>query len=212
MKIVKAGCIIVDDIDGKRILQKLEACGRTAYKSEHRITPDSAPEFIGRLIRMGHESVLEHVSVSVRFLTDRSTSHQIVRHRLASYTQESQRYINYTNQKFGGHVVFVCPSFLMDRPADCEQAILWKEAMENAEKAYFALIEAGAYPQEARSVLPNSTKTELVMTANLREWRHFLKMRLSKGAHPDIRMLAEDLLDQFQSRIPVVFDDIKEED
>lgn len=200
MNIVAAKVEIMTPIDGERVLRHIELCGRVCYKSETRISSDSARQFIANLIARGHESVLEHFSLSVRFICDRGVSHEIVRHRLASYSQESTRYCNY-GQRNG--VNFIQPTF-----DDAKQLAIWQQAMASCEKAYLELLAAGASPQMARSVLPNSLKTDIVMTANLREWRHFIKMRASMAAHPQIRELALELARQLREKIPVVFDDV----
>ena len=207
MKIINACYSIETPIDGAEILKRIEKAGRTCYKSEDRITAESAEKFVRMLIERGHESVLEHESITVRFVCDRGVSHEIVRHRLASYSQESTRYCNYSNDRFRNNITFIKPCFLDEGTGGYK---LWKQAMFIAEKEYFELLNLGCTPQEARSVLPNSTKTEIVMTANLREWRHFLKLRTAKAAHPQMRELTVPLLHELQERIPVVFDDIKE--
>jgi len=193
------------EIDGMEILKKIERIGRTCYKSEDRITDDSAVKFVKMLVENGHEAMIEHVHVSVRIICDRGVSHEIVRHRMASYAQESTRYCNYGKDKFGNEITVIEPNFWNDKP-DCKK--VWEEAMKQAEEAYMKLIELGATPQEARSVLPNSLKTEIVVTMNLREWRHFFKLRTDKAAHPQIREIAVPLLKAFKEKIPVVFDDI----
>jgi len=206
MKITKPKVFVEDRIDGEEILKNIERYGRTAYKSEDRITNDSSRQFVKMLIDSGHESVLEHEKITVRVVCDRGISHEIVRHRIASYTQESTRYCNYSKGKFGREITVIWPCFL-DSLED-KKAKVWKEAMEYAEKAYMKLISLGASPQEARSVLPNSLKTEIVITMNLREWRHFFKLRTSKQAHPQMREIAFMILDLFKKLVPVVFDDI----
>lgn len=205
MKIINASYRIETPIDGKQILKRIEKAGRTCYKSEDRITAESAEAFVQRLIERGHESVLEHESITVRFICDRSISHEIVRHRLASFSQESTRYCNYSGNRFGNQITFIKPCFLDEGTGWYK---LWKQAMFVAEKEYFELLNWGCTPQEARSVLPNSLKTEVVMTANLREWRHFLKLRTATAAHPQMRELTVPLLYELQRRIPVVFDDM----
>lgn len=208
MKIVKAGVEFITPIDGATILKRLETCGRTCYKSESRITETSAPAFCANMIDRGHESVLEHCSFTVRFTCDRGVSHEIVRHRLASYSQESTRYCNYGSDKFGQEITVIKPCF-------CDETrdgfYRWKSSCEESERSYFMLLNYGWTPQEARSVLPNSLKTEVVMTANIREWRHFLKMRCSEAAHPQMREVALILLKEVHAKIPVLFDDLWEE-
>lgn len=206
MRVVKAGFQILTYIDEPiSILGPLELAGRTCYKSESTITPDSAASFVRKLIQSGHESVLEHQSVSVRVICDRGVSHEIVRHRLASYSQESTRFCNYGK---AGEVTFIEPCFWAKGSLHYE---VWKSAMEHAEQVYLQMIEHGSSPQEARCVLPNSLKTEIVMTMNLREWRHFFKLRAAGVAgkpHPQMLEIAVPMLSRFKSLIPVVFDDI----
>ena len=200
MKIINASYHIETPIDGAEILKRIEKAGRTCYKSEDRITAESATAFVQMLIERGHESVLEHESITVRFVCDRGVSHEIVRHRLASYSQESQRYVRYN-----GDIEFINP-----RMPNAKAYEAWQELCERAEETYKELLSHGVQPQQARSVLPNSTKTEIVMTANLREWRHFLKLRTASAAHPQMRELTLPLLKELQAWIPVVFDDIGE--
>ena len=206
MKIINASYRIETPIDGAEILKRIEKAGRTCYKSEDRITDESAESFVRMLIERGHESVLEHESITVRFVCDRGISHEIVRHRLASYSQESTRYCNYSGDRFGSGLTVIKPYFLKEKTGAYTS---WITAMFVAEKEYFAMLNWGCTPQEARSVLPKRTKTEVVMTANLREWRHFLKLRTAKAAHPQMRELTVPLLKELQERIPVVFDDIQ---
>lgn len=208
MQAIKAYTQIFKDFEGQKVLQKLELVGRTCYKSEDKITEDSAAKFVAGLIKRGHEAMLEHVSITVKFVTDRGISHEIVRHRLASYAQESTRYCNYSQDKFGHELTFIIPDFL---EYGSEGFKLWKDEMKQVEKTYFAMLEAGHTPQEARSVLPNSLKTEVVMTANLREWRAFFKLRAANStgaAHPQMLEITRPLLDDLKAMIPVVFDDI----
>lgn len=205
MKIINASYHIETSIDGAEILKRIEKAGRTCYKSEDRITEESAKVFVRMLIERGHESVLEHASITVRFVCDRGVSHEIVRHRIASFSQESTRYCNYSNDRFGSELTFIKPCFFKEKKgAYCS----WYNSIDFAECAYFDMLDDGCTPQEARSVLPSSIKTEVVMTANLREWRHFLKLRTSTAAHPQMRELTVPLLKELQERIPVVFDDI----
>ena len=212
MQAIKAYTQIFKDFEGQKVLQKLELVGRTCYKSEDKITEDSAAKFVAGLIKRGHEAMLEHVSITVKFVTDRGISHEIVRHRLASYAQGSTRYCNYSQDKFGHELTFIIPDFL---EYGSEGFKLWKDEMKQVEKTYFAMLEAGHTPQEARSVLPNSLKTELVMTANLREWRAFFKLRAANStgaAHPQMLEITRPLLDDLKAMIPVVFDDITYEE
>lgn len=204
MKILESS-IAVDWIEsGSEILRRLERYGRTAYKSEDRINDNSAIDFVKMIIKRGHLSVLEHVYVSVRVICDRGISHEIVRHRIASYTQESTRYCNYALGEFGRELTFILPSFFKNKTGARYQE--WLTNMRIAERTYRAMIGYGAKPQEARSVLPNSLKTEIVMTMNLRTWLHFFKLRTAPDAHPDMQVVANKMLDEFRAHIPVVFD------
>lgn len=211
MKIVKSKVEILTVISegGVKELKLIELAGRTAYKSEDNISDDisSAKRFINMIVKLGHESVLEHSLLTVRFTCDRGVSHEIVRHRMAAYTQESTRYCNYASGKFGREITFIAPSTLKK---DSIEYFEWYQACDEAEKNYIACMQLNMKPEQARAVLPMSVKTEVVMSANYREWRHFLKLRCAKTAHPDIRKLALELLCELQLRIPVVFDDIYE--
>ena len=207
MKIINPSVQLEDEIDGQRIMKKIERIGRTCYKSEGNITEDSAEKFVKNIMNKNHESVLEHVNISVRVICDRGVTHEIVRHRIASYSQESQRFCNYSNDKFGNELTFIKPCFFEEGSKGYE---IWKKSMQNIENEYMELIEVGAKPQEARSILPNSIKTEIVMTMNLREWRHFFLLRCDKAAHPQMREIANMILKEFKSSIPVVFDDLYE--
>ena len=208
MRIIKPRVEFITPINGDVILKRLEQCGRVCYKSEGRITENSAPRFVETLIKRGHEAVLEHCSFTVKFVCDRGVSHEIVRHRMASYCQESTRYCNYGKGDFNGEIIVIEPSYLIKGTAAYDA---WKAACEATEQAYFDLLNWGLSPQEARAVLPSSLKTEVVMTANIREWRHILKLRCSKAAHPQMREVATQLLKELQEKIPVLFDDIDPE-
>ena len=214
MKIVKAGYEILTPISkgGIQELQHIEKIARVCYKSEHLISEDgeSAKKMIKMLINRDHTAMIEHSMLSVKFIVDRGVSHEIVRHRISSFAQESTRYCNYAKDKFNNEIVVIRPNFFLDETAKAYKE--WENAMRNAEKSYFCLIEAGATPQEARSVLPSSTKTEITMTANYREWRNFFKLRIDKAAHPQIREVAIPLLKELQEKLPIVFEDIVAED
>ena len=226
MKIINAGYEILrpNPIDGIAELEHLELCARTAYKSEDKITEngESAKRMIKRLIESGHESTLEHGGMTAKFIVDRGVSHEIVRHRLASYTQESTRYCNYSKDKFGNEITVIKPCFFSDCFGETltDETLVerlgytawdeasWAEAMLECEERYFELLQCGRSPQEARSVLPNSLKTEVIMTANWREWRHFLRLRGASDAHPQIQEVARPLLNELHEKIPVLFDDV----
>ena len=206
MKLVKPGYEILTEIDGLKELQTIERAARTCYKSEAAITEDgeSAKKLIRRLIQNGHEAMLEHSFLSVKFTVDRGVTHELVRHRLCSFAQESTRYCNYAGKKFGYDVRFVIPYFFADKP-DAMQ--IWSEACARAEQAYFDLLDGDTTPQEARTVLPSSTAAEIVMSGNYREWRHILRLRTARDAHPQMREVMCPLGKELQSRIPVIFDD-----
>lgn len=205
MRIIEPNYEILDDIDGMAMLRDIERAGRVCYKSEDRITDTSAPAFVKMLISRGHEAMVEHAWFSVKFVCDRGVSHELARHRVVSFAQESTRYCNYGNEKFGRQITVIEPCFLEKSSFAYG---LWAEGVAHAEWAYFALLDDGARPEEARSVLPNSLKTEVVITANLREWRHILKLRTAETAHPQMLQLMRPLLAELKVRIPVIFDDI----
>lgn len=209
MKIIQQSVEIMgcggQPMDGAAMLKHIETCGRVCYKSENKMDDDSAEKFVRGLIRRGHESVLEHASITVRFTTDRGVSHEIVRHRIASYSQESTRYCDYSQGKFGGEITVIKPVFL---PEESARYAAWQQTCEAAEQGYMRMLKAGATPQQARAILPTCLKTELIMTANVREWRHFLKLRTAEGAHPQMRELAAMLRDKLRETVPVVFDDV----
>ena len=175
----------------------IEAAGRTCYKSEPK---GDAGAFVRMLIRRGHESVIEHASATFRIVCDRGVSHEIVRHRLASYSQESTRYNNYAH---AGELEFIQPPGLA---AVAHHA--WTLACAACEQSYLEMIGVGCSPQIARSVLPNCLKTELVMTANFREWRHFIRLRCAPAAHPQMREIAGMIRDMLIANWPTVFVDL----
>lgn len=207
MKVISPSYEILSMPEGESILKQIELAGRTCYKSEDQITVDSANGFVQRILSSGHHSVIEHVNITVRFICDRGVTHELVRHRLASYSQESTRYANYSKEKFGSGITLIKPLFWQESSPEYS---VWLETMEQLEKAYLELVEIGASPEHARSVLPNSLKTEIVMTCNLREWRHVFSLRCSPAAHPQMRQIMLPLLADFHKRIPVLFDDLFE--
>lgn len=206
MKIIEPKVELINPISYQDLLSTVEIAGRTCYKSEDKITDGSAEKFVRNILKRGHEAVIEHASLTVRFTCDRGVSHEIVRHRLAAYCQESTRYCNYSKDGFGGEITVIKPMSF-----DCSDSPyrIWKRSCENAETAYFDLLNEGCTPQEARSVLPNSLKTEVVMTADMREWRHFIRLRCAPAAHPDMRVVAGLLYDLLKSTYPVFFEDIE---
>lgn len=212
MKICKPQIEILNHSDYETMLRKIEQIGRVCYKSEGKIKDGSAEKFIAGIIAHRHESVIEHEAISVKVICDRGVSHEIVRHRIASYSQESTRYCNYSIDRFDNQItcIDIASGFKYDlsKAADKIKYEIWTKAMEDAENHYFEMINAGAKPEEARSVLPNSLKTEIVMTMNLREWRHFLKLRTGRRAHPQIIEISKMILQEFIARFPVFFGDL----
>lgn len=204
MKYVGTSYEILTPITGDE-LKTIETAARTCYKSEDKIGEGSAEKMVVNLIRYGHEAMLEHGYLTVKFVVDRALSHELVRHRLASFAQESQRYCNYSKDKFDNEVTFIKP-FWMDE--NCEGFYDWQYLCKQAEEVYFAMLGYGYSPQLARMVLPNCTKTEVVITANYREWRHILKLRTAADAHPEMIELMQSLLKDLQDKIPILFDDI----
>lgn len=209
MKIIDPHYIIETPISGEsrtQILQLIERAARTCYRSEGKIAPDSASDFVRKITQVRkHVSVIEHASATVRFVIDRGVSHELVRHRLAAFSQESTRYCNYSKDSFGNEITVIRPCFWESGTIKWK---IWERACLEAEKEYFSLIREGATPQEARSVLPNSLKTEVVMTCNMREWRHVFSMRTSDAAHPQMRQVMRPLLLEFKSNLPELFEDI----
>jgi len=181
----------------------LEIAGRTCYKSEVSKTKEQSNKFIKRIVDNGHESVIEHCSATVKIICDRGVSHELVRHRIASYSQESTRYCNYSQDKFDNEITFIRPSFWQEGSIQYE---IWKNACKADEIHYINLISLGSKPEEARSVLPNSLKTEIVVTANFRSWRNIFRLRRSDKAHPDIRYIMKQIQEEFIKRCPVIFE------
>ena len=314
MRVVPASFEILEDLDKQGLITRIEACGRVCYKSEDKISQDSALPFVKAIIRHGHNSVMEmgvltlkviaddiditslyctipkylfldrmtdqllvtgsvrafrelimlhgtkkivaaiadfllarhpimfddlasayssgtaadvhvekmgleevdqlekgllgrHRHIAVKFNVNRAVTHEIVRHRPCSYLQESQRYCRYDGDKFGSQVTFIKPLFFAE---ESEEYRLWEKAMAETEQLYLKLLETSS-PQAARTVLPNSCKTELIAYCNLVEWRHIFRLRTSKAAEPSMREVMIPLLKRFQKRFPAVFDDLQTE-
>lgn len=182
---------------------QIELAGRTCYKSEDKITSDSAQMFSRKMREHGHHAMIEHAVASFRIITDRGITHEIVRHRLASFAQESTRYCNYSSDKFENQCTFIEPPNLSQ-----DQRALWEKACIEAEQNYFSLLKSGCSAQIARSVLPTCLKTELVMMANFREWRHFISLRGAKAAHPQIRPIAFMIWEILMQHAPGIFEDL----
>ena len=244
MKLVKASYEILEpNLDWRGdcskpsdvIYKQIERAGRTCYKSEDKITNESAEKFVRSCVKRGHEAMLEHASMTVKFICDRGISHEIVRHRIASYAQESTRYCNYSQDKFGNEITVIEPSFFFDIPEGRRAAIrdyldviikcidiselndheraygIWYFSCKRVETDYFDLLNCGLTAQEARDILPTSLKTEIIVTMNMREWRHFLKLRAAGTTgkpHPQMQEIAVPLLKELREKLPALFDDI----
>ena len=204
MNFIRPSYHILSHVDGEQILRNIEIAGRTCYKSEDKITDDSAQKFVSMIIRRGHESVLEHEKITVKFICDRGVSHELVRHRLASFSQESTRYCNYSNKG----ITFIIPPWIVDYHDKDDATQCWRGLLDSSEVSYNRLIELGWKPEQARSVLPNSLKTEIVVTANLREWRLIFKQRTAPTAHPQMRELMIPLHQELKNSIPIIFDNL----
>lgn len=210
MKIIEPSVEIMQEIDGDKILKHLELCARNCYKSEGNITEDtsSAIKMINKLIELDHTAMLEHYNVTVRFICDVGVYKDITRHRHASFAIESTRYCNYSKDKFGNEISFIKPCNIEEGSELWNE---WSNQMKDVETTYIKMAELGAKPDQLRMILPHSTAASVVMTANMREWRYILKLRCSKAAHPSVREVMLMLLNEFHSKIPVLFDDIFEE-
>ena len=205
MKIIKPSATI--EAFTPNLNEVIEAAGRTCWKSDAKIEPGSAEPFIERIKGFKHESVLEHGSITVRFIVDRGVSHELVRHRMASFSQESTRYCNYGKGKFGNELTFIQPCF-NETTWDYVIYDQWLAACKFVESTYLQMLANGATPQEARSILPNSLKTEVVMTTNPRDWRHIFSLRCDRAAHPQMREIMLPLFDEFKTRWPALFADV----
>ncbi|MCL2087159.1 MAG: FAD-dependent thymidylate synthase [Oscillospiraceae bacterium] len=192
-----------DEVSTKKLLT-IERAARLCYKSEGRMGSEPSVDFLRNILKKGHESVIEHEKITVWFVADRGVTHEMVRHRIASYSQESTRYCNYSADKFSNEITVIEPFFYLDKPEKYE---IWKKTCLSAQEGYINLTANGT-PQEARAVLPNSLKTEIAVTFNLREWRHFFKLRCPKEAHPQMQQVSIPLLLAFKEKLPPIFDDI----
>ena len=205
MKIIKPSYEILTPINRTEILQQIELAARTCYKSEDKITEESGAKLIKRLIKLGHTAMIEHANFTVKFICDRGVSHEIVRHRIASYAQESTRYCNYGKDKFGNEITVIAPFWAEVGSPGYQE---WEKAMAACEASYFALLDMGWTAQDARSVLPNSLKTEIIVTMNMRAWRNFFELRTPKEAHPQMREIAVPLLAELKEKLPELFGDL----
>lgn len=210
VKIIEPSVEILTDIDGDKVLKHIEKCGRTCYQSYQNETEDttSAKNMIQMLIKMGHESVLEHFLITIKAKIDVGNYKDLTRHRHASFSIESTRFCNYSKGKFGNELTVIQPCNI-----DKDSGIyhIWLKTMNDIEKAYMDMSALGAKPDQLRMILPHSLAAEVTMSANLREWRHIFKMRCQKAAHPSVRQIMLKTLNEFHNRIPVVFDDLYDE-
>lgn len=209
MKIINPRIQIQEVLEYNIMKQLIERCGRTCYKSEDKITNESADKFIKMIINRKHKSVLEHVSIPVKIICDRGVSHELVRHRLASYSQESTRYCNYNDNKFNNEITLIKPLFFKEDNTD-KASMTWYKAMKECEDAYFDLLKNNMTPQDARSVLPNSLKTEINMTCNIREWHTVFDQRLKLDAHPQMIQVMITIVCKFIERFPIFFEEYRE--
>ena len=211
VKVIQQSYEILTDLsDSTKILKDIERVGRVCYKSESNITQDSYIKFCKMLRDRGHEAMIEHSQLSVKFIVNRAIANEIVRHRLFSFAQASTRYINYSKDKFGNEIKVIEPEELL--PSNSSVYQFWYNSCKNAEDAYMALLYDNVKPEIARDVLPLSTATEIVVTGNIREWRHFFKLRCDSKAHPQLVSISRKLLNDLKLKIPVLFDDINYSD
>jgi len=206
MRLVDPSIEIMTKLDGEQVVKHIELAIRNCYKSEDKITDDSHKILIQKILDSHHYSTIEHVSVTVRVVCSRACLAQWTRHRLMSYSVESQRYCNYSRGKFNSELVFIIPREYYNW--DTKKVFLFNQALETSEKFYMDLVATGMVAQDARNVLPNASKTEMVVTGNLRVWRDFLIKRTDKSAQDEIRYLANEVLREFKKEIPIIFDDI----
>jgi len=210
VKIIEQSFEIITKIDGIAIIKAIEFVARTCYKTKELITEngESAKRLCKILVDRGHTAMLEFGGmIHVLIISNRGLSHELVRHRICSFGQESTRYCDYSKDKHGNEIIVIKPlNFNMN-----SKYLIWLEAMQNAENSYMDLRDSGISPQIARGVLPIDVKTEINIATNPTEWRHIFKLRTSGFAHPQIRAIMRGILDEFKEKIPVIFDDINYE-
>ena len=205
VRVIEPSVEIFTPLNGNEILKHLERCARNCYKSEDKIMDESAPKMIKKLIDLGHEAMIEHFSISLKIIADTGVLKDITRHRLVSFAVESTRYCLYAKDKFGNEISVMKPVHIPEGSPEYE---VWLNCMKDIEKAYLKMAELGCKADACRMVLPHSTKAEIIMTANLREWRHVLRLRTAPAAHPTVQQIMKMVLREFKKNIPVVFDDI----
>jgi len=210
MKIIKPSYEILTDINRDIVLKHLEKCGRTCYKSEDKITEDSATKFVGNIVKRNHLAMIEFYDIQVRFIHNRGFTHEMVRHRLCSFAQESTRYCNYS-----GELTVIEPYWRGQFTGEIKEIdpfCIWENQMQNCELTYKRLIEKGLSPQAARGVLPIDVKTEIVVKANLREWKHIFELRCAISAHPDMQRIMFPLRGEIAKQLPEIYRDKEEEE
>ncbi|MDR2901764.1 MAG: FAD-dependent thymidylate synthase [Lactobacillales bacterium] len=205
VKVVPNSFEIMTPLDGEAILKHLELCIRNCYKSEDKIEPGSAEKMVRKIVELKHEAMIEHFSVTVKMTTDLGVYKDLTRHRIASWAIESTRYCNYSRGKFGSEITVMEPPYLTKGTEDYN---IWLNAMQEIENAYNTLAGKGYKADLCRMLLPHSIKADVILTANLREWRHIFKLRTAKAAHPCVQDIMKKVLKEFKARIPILFDDI----
>ena len=203
MKIVQQSHEWITPLNRDVTLKRIEQIARTCYQSEGAIKPGSDAKMVAMLCKNHHYAMIAHLSLSIKFITDRGVANEIVRHRIGSYAQESTRYCNYNKDKFDNQITVIDHGYTGDLHA------CWLEAVDDAETSYQIMIAKGATPEQARDVLPLCLKTEIVCTWNLREWHEVLRLRTAKDAHPAIRELMIPVLHELQEVYPEIFNDIE---
>lgn len=205
VKIAAPKVEVLTPLDGDAILKHLELCARNCYKSEDKITEDSARQMVRKLLELGHEAMIEHYNLTVKLTCDMGVYKDLTRHRHVSYAIESTRYCNYSKGKFGNELTVMKPCHIKEGTPEYQ---IWLSTMETIEKNYNAMAELGCKPDQLRMLLPHSIKADVIMTANLREWRHIFKLRCAPAAHPTVQEVMKMLLGTLKREIPVIFDDI----
>ena len=207
MKIVQAQVTPITPLNGQAILKRIEEIARTCYRSEDKITADgkSAEQIVKALVNAGHWAMLEHATISMRYVSNIAAYKDLTRQRMASYAVESTRWCSYNKGKFGSEIKFLDP---IEIPKDTIKYQVWLNAMQQAEKNYMDLASMGAKPDELSLVLPQSTAAEFVITANLREWAHIFGLRAVGHSRPCVREIMIPSLEIFHKEIPIVFDDV----
>ena len=205
VRIVTPNVEIITPLDGEAILKHLELCARNCYKSEDKITPDSARTMVKKLLELGHEAMIEHFNLTVKLTCDIGVYKDLTRHRHVSFAIESTRYCNYSKGKFGNELSVIKPCHIKENSPEYN---IWFKTMQIIEHNYNAMAALGCRPDQLRMLLPHSIKADVIMTANLREWRHIFKLRCAPAAHPTVQEVMDMLLAKLKTEIPVVFDDI----